>query len=93
MRLLHPSLRVRLTVLYVSLLSVVLILYAGWTAALLLRNLIFELDSSLDRDVNTVERLISIEPDGSAHVDAGEDEGYLVEVWSEKGIWPIEAGS
>ena len=85
MRLVPTSLRVRLTVLYVSLLTLKLILYAGWTSAFLLRNLFLELDSSLDRDINSVERLVSIEADGLVHIDADNDSGYLLEVWAEDG--------
>jgi heavy metal sensor kinase len=80
------TLRTRLTLLYVFLLSVVLLLYAGGTSVFFWQNLIRELDLSLDRDVETVENLIAVTPDGKIRVDTGDQEGnLLLEVWSEKG--------
>jgi heavy metal sensor kinase len=79
------TLKLRLTLLYVSLLTGVLLLYAGWTGAFLFKNLKLELDSSLERDINTFERLVSFNPDGSINVDTDSDTGYLLEVWSDDG--------
>jgi heavy metal sensor kinase len=81
----NRSLRLRLTLLYVCLLTAVLLLYAGWTGAFLLENLKLELDSSLERDINTFERLVSFSPDGTISVDTDNDTGYLLEVWSDRG--------
>jgi heavy metal sensor kinase len=86
----HANLRTRLTVLYGSLLAVALLLYAGSVSALFLRNLREQLDSSLHRDVETVEGALSTDPNGSLQIssrggEANEDEldhGYLLEVWS-----------
>jgi heavy metal sensor kinase len=86
----HANLRSRLTVLYGSLLAVALLLYAGGVSTLFLRNLREQLDSSLHRDVETVEGALSTNPSGTLQIssrggEANEDEldhGYLLEVWS-----------
>jgi heavy metal sensor kinase len=88
------SLRGRLTILYGLLLTLALVLYAGGTSAYFLHNLRHQLDVSLDRDIETVEGLLSLEPDG--HLEKGSEEGearegdlgrgYLLEVWSGKGV-------
>jgi heavy metal sensor kinase len=88
--LLQANLRTRLTVLYASLLAVALLLYAGGVSALFLRNLREQLDSSLHRDVETVEGALSADPSGALQIssregeaDEGElDRGYFLEVWS-----------
>src|ERR1700682_3551111 len=80
------TLRARLTLLYVSLLSIVLVLYAATTSMFLWRGLLREMDLSLDRDLETVENLIALAPDGSIAVNTGDQEGVLLlEVWSANG--------
>src|SRR5882757_1088564 len=91
--LLQANLRTRLTVLYASLLAVALLLYAGGVSAFFLRNLRDQLDSSLHRDVETVEGALSADPSGALQIssregesDEGElDRGYFLEVWSADG--------
>jgi heavy metal sensor kinase len=91
--ILRSNLRTRLTVLYASLLAAGLLVYAGGVSALFLRNLREQLDSSLHRDVETVEGALSTGPDGGLRIssregEADEDEldrGYLLEVWSQEG--------
>jgi heavy metal sensor kinase len=88
MRSFRTTLRARLTLLYVFLLSIVLLLYAGWTSIVLWQNLVRELDSSLRRDLETVENLIVVTQDGHIRVDmetGGQDSVLLLEVWSEEG--------
>ncbi len=88
--LLQANLRTRLTVLYASLLAVALLLYAGGVSAFFLRNLRDQLDSSLHRDVETVEGALSADPSGALQIssregeaDEGElDRGYFLEVWA-----------
>jgi heavy metal sensor kinase len=88
--LLGGNLRTRLTVLYASLLAVAILLYAGCVSVLFLRNLREQLDSSLHRDVETIEGALSIDQNGALRIssragEADEDEldrGYLLEVWS-----------
>jgi heavy metal sensor kinase len=90
---LRSNLRTRLTVLYASLLAAGLLLYAAGVSGLFLRNLREQLDSSLHRDVETVEGALSTDKDGvlwissrEGEADAGElDRGYLLEVWSQEG--------
>jgi heavy metal sensor kinase len=82
----RKTLRTRLTLLYVSLLCVVLVLYAGSTSIFLWPGLLRELDLSLDRDLETVENLIAITPDGRIAVNTGDQEGVLlIEIWSADG--------
>jgi heavy metal sensor kinase len=91
--LLQANLRTRLTVLYASLLAAALLLYAGGVSALFLHNLREQLDSSLDRDVETVEGALSSDANGTLHISSREgeahedelDRGYLLEVWSRDG--------
>ncbi len=91
---LGKSLRSRLTVLYGILLSLALVMYAGGTSAYFLHNLRYQLDLSLDRDIETVEGLISLAPDGRFQLRSKEgeatarepDHGYLLEVWSDNGM-------
>jgi heavy metal sensor kinase len=91
--LLRANLRTRLTVLYASLLAAGLLLYAAGVSVFFLRNLHEQLDSSLYRDVETVEGALSVGPDGTLRMSshAGEtdedelDRGYLLEVWSREG--------
>jgi heavy metal sensor kinase len=87
------NLRTRLTVLYGTLLAAALLFYAGCVSAFFLHNLREQLDSSLDRDVETVEGTLSMDPEGKLQLStrAGEadehepDRGYLLEVWSHEG--------
>jgi heavy metal sensor kinase len=91
--LLQANLRTRLTILYASLLAAALLLYAGGVSAFFLRNLRDQLDSSLHRDVETVEGALSADPGGALQIssregeaDEGElDRGYFLEVWSADG--------
>jgi heavy metal sensor kinase len=91
--LLQANLRTRLTILYASLLGVALLLYAGSVSFLFLHNLREQLDSSLDRDVETVEGALSTDANGILHISSREgethgeelDRGYLLEVWSRDG--------
>jgi heavy metal sensor kinase len=91
--LLKANLRTRLTVLYASLLGIALLLYAAGVSALFLHNLREQLDSSLDRDVETVEGALSAAANGALHISSREgeaeedepDRGYLLEVWSADG--------
>src|SRR3984893_1140948 len=83
---LRTTLRARLTLLYVSLLSIVLLLYAASTSIFLWQGLLREMDLSLDRDLETVENLIALTPDGSIAVNTGDQEGVLLlEIWSASG--------
>jgi heavy metal sensor kinase len=93
MNLLRKSLRIRLTILYGLLLTLAMALYAGGTSVYFLHNLRHQLDLSLDRDIETVEGLLHLSPDG--HLEIGSDEGearesdfdrgYLLEVYSASG--------
>jgi len=91
--LLGRNLRTRLTVLYASLLAGALLLYAVCVSAFFLHNLREQLDSSLDRDLEAVEAILYVNPDGTVQLsshegEADEDEldrGYLLEVWSDDG--------
>lgn len=86
MKRFRTTLRARLTLLYIFLVSVVIILYAGGASVFFWQKLIGELDLSLDRDVETIENLIVVEPDGKIRVDTGdESENLLLEIWSENG--------
>jgi heavy metal sensor kinase len=86
------SLRGRLTLLYVALLSLALILYAAGASAFLLHNLRVQLDHRLNADVETIEGLFAW--DGPSRVrpmtqnldeDARDLQPHLVEVWSMTG--------
>ena len=82
----RTTLRARLTLLYIFLVSIVLILYAGGASVFFWQKLIGELDLSLDRDVETIENLIVEEPNHKIRVDTGdESENLLLEVWSQQG--------
>lgn len=86
------SIRGRLTLLYVGLLSLVLVLYAAGASAFLLRNLREQLDHRLNADVETIEGLFAW--DGPGHVlpmtqnldeDARDLQPHFLEVWSMAG--------
>lgn len=83
------SIRGRLTLLYVGLLSLVLILYAGGASAFLLRNLREQLDHRLNADVETLEGLFAWDGPGRVRPmtenldeDARDLRPHLLEVWS-----------
>ena len=86
-------LRTRLTVIYVSLLTAVLIFYVAGASAFFLHNVREQLDMALDRDMETAESLLAIVPNGgvrlnSAEAEPGEDVAQatsLLEVWSPTG--------
>jgi heavy metal sensor kinase len=89
----RTTLRTRLTLLYVSLLCIVLVLYAATTSIFLWGSLLREMDLSLDRDLETVENLIALTPDGSVVVNTGDQEGVLLlEVWSTSGALIYQNG-
>src|ERR1700680_3298333 len=93
MALFKKTLRARLTLLYVSLLSIVLVLYAATTSIFLWQGLLREMDLSLDRDLETVENLIALMADGSIGVNAGDQEDVLLlEVWSASGTLIYQSG-
>jgi heavy metal sensor kinase len=93
MSLLQANLRTRLTVLYASLLGIALLLYACVVSIFFLHNLQEQLDSSLHRDVETVEGALSADRNGGLQISSREgeadeddlDRGYLLEVWSADG--------
>ena len=87
------TLRGRLTLLYGILLALGLAFYAVGTSVYLLHELRQQQDISLDRDIETVEGLISLSPggevelrseEGEAHADRPE-RGYMLEIWSADG--------
>jgi hypothetical protein len=93
-KFLRGNLRTRLTLLYAFLLAAALLLYAGCVSVFFLHNLRNQLDSSLDRDEETVEAVMQKGPDGRLLLESHEgeaeekddlDRGYLLEVWSHDG--------
>jgi heavy metal sensor kinase len=86
----RATLRGRLTLHYASLLAGALLLYAVGVSAFFLQNLREQLDLGLDRDVETVEGMLSTDANGALQVNSHEGEamhgelkrGYLLEVWS-----------
>src|SRR6202049_2361724 len=89
----RTTLRARLTLLYVSLLSIVLVLYAASTSIFLWQGLLREMDLSLDRDLETVENLIALTPDGRIAVNTGDQEGVLLlEIWSASAALLYQSG-
>jgi len=82
----RTTLRARLTLLYILLVSIVLVLYAGGASVFFWQKLIGEMDLSLDRDLETIENLITSGTDGKIRVDTGDQsENLLLEIWSESG--------
>jgi len=87
------SLRTRLTVFYAALLATALVAYAVCVSAFFLHNLREQLDASLDRDVETVEGDLYINPAGKLELNSHEgeaegdelDRGYFLEVWTPSG--------
>ena len=92
-RWLGKTLRSRLTILYGVLLAVALAIYAAGSALYFLHDLTRQLDASLDRDVETVEGILSFSSGGGIALASHEgeargedsDRGYLLEVWSPDG--------
>jgi hypothetical protein len=96
-RLFAKDLRTRLTLYYSALLAAALVLYAVCVSAFYLHSLREQLDTSLDRDVETVEGELQSASNGgvelSSHegeADGEEDEGefqggYLLEVLASDG--------
>ncbi len=90
---LRRTLRGRLTILYGVLLAAALAIYAAGSALYLLHDLTRQLDASLDRDVETVEGILSFSSGGGIVLASHEgeargedsDRGYLLEVWSPDG--------
>jgi heavy metal sensor kinase len=87
------TLRSRLTVLYGALLAFALALYAAVSAFYFLHTLIRQMDTELGRDIETVEAVLTLEPDGGIALRSHEgeaharehDRGYMLEVWSSDG--------
>jgi hypothetical protein len=79
------SLRGRLTILYGLLLTLASALYATGTSVYFLHNLRNQLDLSQDRDIETVEGLLSLTPDG--HLEIGPEEGEAKEADLDRGIY------
>ena len=86
-------LRTRLTLMYVSLLGGVLVLYVAGTAAFFLHNVREQLDMAIERDMETAEGMLAKTPDGGVSLHTGEAEPgedvaqatSLLEVWSPAG--------
>lgn len=91
--LLGKDLRTRLTVLYATLLALALFIYAAGVSAFFFHNLREQLDASLDRDLETVEGDLYLNPSGQLELSSHEgeaqedehDRGYFLEVWSHDG--------
>ena len=89
----RSTLRSRLTLHYASLLAVVLLLYAVTVSAFVLHNLHEQIDASLDRDIETVEGVLSMDANGTLHINSHEGEAehgelkrrYVLEVWTPDG--------
>ncbi len=87
------TLRLRLTILYGALLALALALYAAGTSLYLLHDLRKQQDASLDREIETVEGLIDLSPDGRVELrseegearEGGPERGYLLEIWTASG--------
>jgi heavy metal sensor kinase len=90
---LGTTLRGRLTVLYGALLAFALALYAIISAFYFLHTLIRQMDTELARDSETVEAVLTFQPDGQIALRSHEgearafehDRGYMLEVWSSGG--------
>lgn len=85
------NLRTRLTVLYGALLAAGLLAYAVCISVAFFHDLREQLDSSLHRDLETVEGALSMDSRGKLVLNSHEgeaedpddiDRGYLLEVWS-----------
>lgn len=84
------TLRSRLTVLYGALLAFALAFYAVVSAFFFLHTLIRQMDTELDRNLETVEAVLTFQPDEQIALRSHEgeararehDRGYMLEVWS-----------
>lgn len=85
------NLRTRLTAIYGALLAAALLVYAICVSVSFFHDLREQLDSSLHRDLETVEGALSMDSSGKLVLDSHEgeaeetdeiDRGYLLEVWS-----------
>lgn len=78
---------------YAALLGTALVAYAVCVSAFFLHNLREQLDASLDRDVETVEGDLVVNPSGRLELNSHEgeaegdelDRGYFLEVWARNG--------
>ena len=85
--------RTRLTGWYVAMLAAVLLIYGGSTAAVLLLQLRSELDHLAMEDLETVEGILSVRPDGTVfprndyhdHPYPAQEQQRLMEVWGAGG--------
>jgi heavy metal sensor kinase len=90
---LRTTLRSRLTVLYGALLAFSLALYAVISAFYFLHTLVRQMDTELSRNIETVEAVLTSQPDGQIVLRSHEgearalehDRGYMLEVWSSGG--------
>src|SRR5467141_3720222 len=91
MRFSPRNVRSRLTLWYVLVLASLLALYAGVASLFLFLSLREDFDHNLLQDVETVEGMLTKEPNGlvslhSSHPGAGEPRiGHFIEVWSPHG--------
>src|SRR5229473_6461465 len=91
MRFRPRNVRSRLTLWYVLVLASLLALYAGVASLFLFLSLREDFDQNLLQDVETVEGMLTKEPNGgvslhSSHPDATEPRvGHFIEVWSPQG--------
>jgi len=91
MRFRPRNVRSRLTLWYVLVLAGLLALYAGVASLFLFLSLREDFDQNLLKDVETVEGMLTKEPNGGvslhpSHPDAAEPRiGHFIEVWSPQG--------
>jgi heavy metal sensor kinase len=91
MRFRPRNVRSRLTLWYVLVLASLLALYAGVASLFLFLSLREDFDQNLIQDVETVEGMLTKEPNGgvslhSSHLGAAEPRiGHFIEVWSPQG--------
>src|SRR5260370_645594 len=91
MRFRPRNVRSRLTLWYVLVLASLLALYAGVASLFLFLSLREDFDQNLLQDVETVEGMLTKEPNGdvslhSSHAGAAEPRiGHFIEVWSPQG--------
>src|SRR5467141_4219895 len=91
MRVRPRNVRSRLTLWYVLVLASLLALYAGVASFFLFLSLREDFDQNLLQDVETVQGMLTKEPNGgvslhASHPDAAEPRiGHFIEVWSPQG--------
>jgi len=85
MRTLRMTLRLRLTLFYLSLLFCALIVYLACASIFLLHNLFLQLDLTINRDIVAVERTMAVGADGSIWLGADIPGNSLIEIWSPDG--------